>query len=228
MKFTHKKQLLFGVGSVATIAATAALVTGGTLGLFSSGSVSQTNKYTSGTVSLTKSATAACTISTMVPGDKSTGYVTSTPHRTDPTDTPCTFTVKYTGSVPSYLGLSVAVAGTKGPTTTPHVTGLYTGTSGTGLKLNITDSSTTAYTLSGLTAATSSTDNLLVSTTPVAPNTTYKFTVNFALPRAMTNKYQGAKSTLKLTVAAVQAGNNKPTTGTCTTAGKTCTGISWS
>ncbi len=71
----------------------------------------QTNKFTSGTVALTKTATAKCNISTMVPGDGTATYPATHAYRTNDNDATCTFTVKYTGSVPADLGLDVTILG---------------------------------------------------------------------------------------------------------------------
>ena len=219
MRIPHKKRLVLAAGSVATVGAVSALVVGATFGLFSSGTVTQTNTFTAAKVTLTKTATASCSISTLVPGDKSSGYanIDTASHRPD------SHAVHLHSEVhrwrAAYLGLSVTVVGTAGAT----APGLYNGTSGTGLKLKVSDTASVTFTLAGLTSATSSTSNLFVSTSPIPSGTSIKFSVNFALPRAMTNKYQGAKTTLKLKVGAVQSGNNHPSTGTCTTAGKQCT-----
>lgn len=229
----YRKLILILSGVVVTLLALSALLLSGTFGLLSSSSAGQTDKFTAGKVTLTKTATAKCTIGAtapLQPGDKSSGYTLTTAHRTDATFTPCTFTVKYTGTVKATLGLDIALAGTAG-TSTPHVTGLYTGktpTTAKSLRLKVTSTGSAAitYTLATLTAYNSHATDLLIAKT-VTPGKTNTFTVNFALPRAATNKYQGAKTTVTLSVLAVQSGNNHPSSG-CATAGKKCTTITWS
>src|SRR6185312_3076638 len=141
----------------------------------------------------------------------------------------CTFQVTYTGSASAYIGLGMATTGTS----------LYDGTSA-GLNFQIADGSSTAYTTSGVLNTNSASNPLLVSATPDAGSgtggdKTYTFTVNFGLPTAAGNAYQGKATTLTMTVYAVQSNNNGYATtngqsgGTACTAGSQCTGItSWS
>ena len=212
-----RKRLLICAGGFTAVAAVGALVVGSTLGLFSATQTSGANTFTAGTVTLTTPVTVACTVGPMAPGDSSTGYTPAISGQTDATTAPCTFSVKYAGNLPAYIGVDVAVSST---TTTP----LYDA-SPTGLQLELSDG-TTSYTASG---ALNGTADLLVSTTPdgASSNTTHTLTLNYALPTASGNQYQGAESTLTFTIHAVQSGNNN-FVGTCS-AGHTCgSAANWS
>jgi hypothetical protein len=202
-----KKRLALGAGAVATVGAVATLVAGVTFGLFSASQTGATNTFTAGTVTLTNPVNASCTISPMAPGDSSAGYTPVPAGQTDPQTAACTFAVTYGGNLPAYLGVDAAVGGT----------GLYDA-SATGLQFQIGDG-TTSYATGG---ALNGTSNLLVSTTPDAANSSkvHTFTVNYALPTASPNSYQGKNTTLTLTVHAVQSGNNN-FVGGCT-AGQSC------
>jgi len=209
-----RKRLLISAGGITAVGAVATLVLGSTLGLFSATQTSGPNTFTAGTVTLTNPTTVACTVGPMAPGDSSTGYSPAITGQTDSPTAPCTFAVTYGGNLPAYLGVDIAITGTS----------LYDGTS-SGLQLEISDG-TTSYTTSG---AINGTTDLLVSKTPDAAssNTVHTLTVNYALPTAAGNAYQGLSSTITLTIHAVQSGNNN-FVGACT-AGSTCgTAANWS
>ena len=209
-----RKRLLISAGGFTAVAAVGALVVGSTLGLFSSTQTSGASTFTAGTVTVNTPVTVACNVGPMAPGDSSTGYTPTPAGQTDAQTAPCTFSVKYAGNLPAYIGVDVAVTGTS----------LYDGTA-TGLQLQLSDG-TTSYTTTG---ALNGTSNLLVSTTPDAgsSNTTHTLTLNYALPTAAGNSYQGLASTLTFTIHAVQSGNNN-FVGGCT-AGHTCgTAANWS
>ena len=208
MGLMNKKRLLLSAGALTTVAAAGTLIAGTTLGLFSATNTQTgTNSFTAGTVSQGSAATTTCTITNMVPGDSSTGFVSPPSGRTNPQTAPCTFAVTYTGSAPAYIGVDIAVGGTS----------LYD-TTANGLQLQISDG-TTSYTTSG---ALNGTSNLLVSTTPDAgsSNTVHTLTVNYALPSGSPNTYQNLNTTLTLTIHSVQSGNNN-FVGLCT-AGHSC------
>jgi predicted ribosomally synthesized peptide with SipW-like signal peptide len=213
-----KKRLLIAVGTLASVGAAVTLVTGVTFGLFSASSTSTpANTFTAGTVTLTSPATTQCTVGPMAPGDSSTGYSPTPLGQTDTETASCTFAVTYSGTLPAFLGVSFTQGGT----------GLYDATT-SGLQYQIKDG-TTSYTTSGVLNTNSSSSPLLVSKTADAgsSNTVHTITVNYALPTASPNAYQGLTSTLSITVSAVQAGNNGSTSA-CT-AGLQCAGItSWS
>jgi hypothetical protein len=144
----------------------------------------------------------------MVPGDSSTGAPIGSK-----TDTQCTYNVKYTGSASAWLGIDVTVSNGS--------TALYDGTA-TGLQLYLKDGSATFVTSTAPTAGTTfvheggtaaslptgTTSNLLVSTTPAATNTAVSFTLDYAVPIATGNSYQGGSASVTLTFHAVQSGNN--------------------
>jgi|SRR5271170_437834 len=218
-----KKRLAIIVGAVATAGAAATLAGGVTFGLFSASGAAGANTFTGGTVSIGTGTpgSVTCSLTGMVPGDSSAGAPIGSK-----LDAACTYNMKYTGSATAWLAVDVAVSNG----TTP----LYDGTA-TGLQLYLKDGTPSTYLTStaptagttfavqGGTAAslpTGTTANLLVSTSPAAPNTSVSFTLNYAVPIATGNAYQGGSATVTLTFHAVQAGNN-PLPGACV-AGQQC------
>lgn len=123
-----RKRLLVGASVLAGLGGAAALVAGTTFGFFSSTAPGETNNFAAGTVSLTSTATGACTVKTIVPGTSGT----------------CTFTTTYTGSVQAFEGLNTSTTGTLatyltitikttgGHTYANTATNLYVGTVTTG------------------------------------------------------------------------------------------------
>jgi hypothetical protein len=222
MKMPVKKRLALAGAVVATLGAVGTLVGGTTFGLFSSSGSSNGNVFTAGTVTVGPGDTGSvtCTIPNMVPGDSSTGAPIG-----GKTDTPCTYNVKYTGSASGWLGVDVTVANGS--------TALYDDTT-TGLQLYLKDASSTYVTSTAPTAGTKftqeggtpaslpigTTSNLLVSTTPATTGTAVSFTLNYAVPIASGNSYQGGSATVTLTFHAVQS-NNNPLPGDCV-AGQQC------
>jgi predicted ribosomally synthesized peptide with SipW-like signal peptide len=219
-----KKRLLIAVGTLASVGAAVTLVTGVTFGLFSASSTSTpANTFTAGTVTLGgPPATVQCVINPMAPGDSSTGYSPLPSGQNDTKTAACTFAVKYTGTLPAWLGVSFTTGGT----------GLYDGLGMGGLQYQITSDGGTTYTTAGGALNPNSSSNpLLVSTTPDAggSSTLHTITVNYALPTtgANSNSYQGLTATLSITVSAVQSANNGD--ASACTAGSRCAGItSWS
>ncbi len=208
---SSKKRLLMTAAALATIASIVALAAGVTFGLFTDATAPQSNSFTSGTVSLGTPASVPCTVSHLVPGDDSTGYLNDPAARTDVRTAACTFTVTYSGNVDAYIGLGLSASGA-----------LYDGTAN-GLQFQVSDG-TTNYTTSGVINTNTSSDPLFVSKD--SSGATHTFTVDYALPLSADNTYQNKSTTLTLTVYAVQAGNNG--TG-CSTAGQQCATVtSWS
>jgi len=216
MSKKKKKRLAIIVGSVATVGAAATLAGGVTFGLFSASGGGGANTFTGGTVTVGTGtpASVVCTITNMVPGDSSAGAPIG-----GKADTACTYNMKYTGSATAYLAVDVAVSNGTIP--------LYDGTA-TGLQLYLKDGTPTTYltstaptagttfTAQGGTSASlpiGTTANLLVSTTPAATNTAVSFTLNYAVPIATGNTYQGGSATVTLTFHAVQSVNNPLPTG---------------
>jgi len=227
-----KKRVALALGVAASIGAVAALASGTTFGLYSGSEASGGNSFTSGTVTVgTGTPTSVtCTITNMVPGDSSAGAAIGSK-----ADTTCTYNVKYTGSASAWLAVDVAVSNGS--------TALYDGTA-TGLQLYLKDGSSTYLTSTAPTAGTTyktaggtatslpaaGITDLLVSTTAATTNTAVSFSLDYALPIASGNPYQGGSATVTLTFHAVQSGNN-PLPATCTTAGTQClpgSGFVWS
>jgi Camelysin metallo-endopeptidase len=211
MKMSGRKRLVIIGAAAATIGAAATLAGGVTFGLFSGTASSGANTFTSGTVSVGAGTptSVTCSITNMVPGDSSTGAPIG--GKLAP---PCTYNVKYTGSAGAWLAVDVAV----GNGSTP----LYDG-SATGLQLYLKDGTPTTYltsiaptagttyTTEGGTSASlasGTVTNLLVSTAAATTNEAVSFTLNYAVPIASGNTYQGGTATVTLTFHAVQAGNN--------------------
>ena len=226
MAMSMKRRLALGAAGATAVGAVATLVAGFTFGLFSATESSGANTFTTGTVSVGAGSPASvtCTISNVVPGDSSAGASTGSK-----ADTTCTYNVKYTGSAPAYLAVDVAVAN--------GTTALYDGTA-TGLQLYLKDGTPTSYVngtsftqQGGGSAALSAgtTSNLLVSTSAASTGTAVNFSLDYLLPAAAGNSYQGGSATVTLTFHAVQSGNN-PLPGTCA-AGQQCnagSGFAWS
>jgi spore coat-associated protein N len=225
MRTSMKRRLALGAAAATTVGAVATLVAGFTFGLFSATESSGANTFTAGTVTVGAGSPASvtCTISNMVPGDSSSGASAGSK-----SDTPCTYNVKYTGSASAWLAVDVAVS--NGSTV------LYDGTA-TGLQLYLKDGSSTyvngtTFAQQGGTSAslpTGTTSNLLVSTSPAATNTAVNLSLDYALPAAAGNGYQGGSTTVTLTFHAVQSGNNALPSGCA--AGQQCnagSGFAWS
>lgn len=227
-----KKRVALALGVAASIGAIAALASGTTFGLYSATETGSGNSFTSGTVTVgTGTPTSVtCTITNMVPGDSSAGAAIGSK-----ADTTCTYNVKYTGSASAWLAVDVAVSNSS--------PALYDGTA-TGLQLYLKDASSTYLTSTAPTAGTTyktaagtatalpaaGITDLLVSTTAAATNTAASFSLDYALPIASGNTYQGGSATVTLTFHAVQSGNN-PLPATCTTAATQClpgSGFTWS
>lgn len=222
MKRAVKRRLALAGAIVATLGAVGTLVGGFSFGLFSSTGTSGANVFTAGTVTVGPGSptSVTCTIPAMVPGDSSAGAPIGSK-----ADTTCTYNVKYTGSASAWLGVDVNV--------TNGSTALYDG-SATGLQLYLKAGSTsyvtstaptagTTYTAQGGTATTlpaGTTSNLLVSTSPATANTAVSFTLDYALPIATGNSYQGGSATVTLTFHAVQSADN-PLPSACAT-GQQC------
>jgi len=93
------RRILIGLGAVAAVAATGALVVGTTSALYSATQTSASNTFNSGTVTVGLGSTSTtCAITNMVPGDSSTGYGTGSQALSQ-----CNYKVKYTGSASAWL-----------------------------------------------------------------------------------------------------------------------------
>lgn len=203
MKVIRNKRLLSAASALTAVAAVATLVTGVTFGLFSAQESSGSNSVTAGTVSVDSGTPASVTCGTqnVVPGDSSTGYATLSKLLQQ-----CTYNVKYTGSAGAYLAVDIAVANGTTPLYDGAATGLqYLVQSGSTKFVDDTTYKNNAGTATALAAGTP-VRNLLVSTTAAATNDPVSFTVDYALPLAVTG-HQGGSSTITLTFHAVQSKN---------------------
>ena len=173
-----RKRLLASAGGITAVAAAATLILGATLGLFSATPQTETNNFTSGTVTLTSDATGQCVVPPhIVPGDFGT----------------CTFVATYTGNVSAFVGLTNTVTGA-----------LFdgTGTDDSGanhLVVAITDAASTSYS--------NNTSDRYVATDS-GPSNAHTFTVTWSLPSTADNSYQNLSAVITLTVKAVQSAHN--------------------
>jgi len=233
MTRSTKIRLAFAGAIAVTIGAVAALVGGVSFGLFSGTQSSSTQSFTAGTVTVGAGTptSVTCTITNMVPGDSSAGAPIGSK-----ADTTCTYNVKYTGSANAWLAVDVTV-GNGSPA-------LYDGTA-TGLQLYLKAGSTTYVTSTAPTAGTTylnqsgtatslptgTTADLLINTTAATTNTAVSFTLDYALPIASGNTYQGGSATVTLTFHAVQSGSNPLPTSPACAVGQQCnagSGFAWS
>jgi hypothetical protein len=173
-------------------------------------------------MSISTSATHVCTYTSLVPGDL-TGSAT------------CSMSVAYTGSIPAYMSLTVALQSKSGRGGTP----LYDGTNTTGLTLAISDGhhnftvptgpgTTGGSCPSGSTCWTAAND-LAAQYGNGTPNLTFTkhdsvtFTVTPRLPKTVGNRYQAGAATMTLIAQAVQAAANPlPSRCTVSTIGQPC------
>lgn len=221
MKSINKSMFSIGGGLLA-LAAAGALTIGATMSLFSASESSSANAFATGTVAvgLGDSASVTCNVSEMSPGDSSAGSSTGSKSL----DT-CTYNVKYTGSLPAWLSVDVAVNSTG--------TNLYTA-GATGLQFYVKDGSTSIvdgvnYKVIGgtNTAVTSGStvEHILLNDTPVQGPNARNFNIDYLLPLLAPNALQGGSTSIQLTFNAVQSANQP--IGSCV-AGRQCNTITWS
>lgn len=209
-------------GLVSAVAAGALIAVGVTSAFFSATGAGN-NSFATGTVTLSNTASSACSATNVAPGK---------------TISNCTLTATYTGTVSAYLGLDVFIATKAAAVGNP----LYNPTDAThALSVAISDGSTT-YTMPTTATTCPSTgtftatngytcyelDKELVSTATFSNAAARTFTTSASLPTgsaAAENPYQGGTAAVLLTVHATQAANQ--TLGTCTV-GAACTSIQWS
>lgn len=215
-----RKRPLVAALLAAFLSFAAVLAAGVAFARFSGTQQSQTNSFSSGTVSLSSSTTGHCTVSNMLPGAS---------------PSPCTMTASYTGSAPAYMAVNVLIetqAGNGG-------TKLYNPTDATHhiqVAISSTSPSVAAYTVPATVttcpggAPAGSTcyevDNQLVSTTAFTSSSpTVTFTTTASLPSGTTTGYRGGSAQIILTAHAAQSANN---TATGCTAGAACSAVHWS
>lgn len=221
MKSINKSMFSIGGGLLA-IAAAGALTIGATMSLFSASESSSANAFATGTVAvgLGDSASVTCNVSEMSPGDSSAGSSTGSKSL----DT-CTYNVKYTGSLPAWLSVDVAVNSTG--------TNLYTA-GATGLQFYVKDGSTSIvdgvnYKVIGGTntaiTSGSTVEHILLNDMPVQGPNARNFNIDYLLPLLAPNALQGGSTSIQLTFNAVQSANQP--IGSCV-AGRQCNTITWS
>ena len=247
-RFGNWWRVLGGISLAASAGALVATFAFGALATNGQG----TGSASTASVSLTQSAKKTCVVGPMQPGD---GTISPGQPNASANEVQCQFTVTYGGSIPAYLGLSVTIASTHAGLpakqddgiTPPAAPGLYD-SSVNGLQVLIKDnqSTPTVYmnsngsqsnttgagtTLGGsvTTGANPSATNLLVSTSTFSSSAQVEFTVDYYLPALMGssvgNSYEAAASSITLSVRAVQSAGNS--TSACS-AGRPCSGVTWS
>lgn len=208
------------LASVVLVTASAGLALVGTSALFTDTETNQSDTFATGTVTVGLGATSTtCNVTELAPGDSSAGYGSGSASRTT-----CTYKVKYTGSLPAYLGVDVNFANGATP--------MFTGTA-SGLQLQVATSdgvsvvNGTAYKNQAgsdvTVVAGTQVSNILVKSTPAVTNDEVTFTVDYLLPLAAPNSLQASSSSVQLTFHAVQSANQ---TTSCV-AGRQCTSINW-
>lgn len=192
----------------------------GTSALFSDTESNTPDTFAAGTVTVGLGAAGTtCNLTGMAPGDSSTGFGSGSASRT-----PCTYNVKYTGSLPAYVAVDVKVVN--------GGTALYTGgANGLQFKIGATGGVSIVDGVSYQSSAGASTpvvagtsvDNILVKTTPAATGDEFTFTIDYGLPVAAPNALQGGSTSVQLTFHAVQSANQT----TACVAGRQCSTIVW-
>lgn len=219
---TEERQRRSRKGGLLALLALGSLVLSTTMALFSDFKTSSTQTISAGTVTLGDGATdVTCNITTLMPGDSSSGYGAGSADRAT-----CEFNVEYTGSGTAWLGLDVSVNN--------GATALYSGTA-QGLQLKVKSGAVTfvngtTYSAESTGAATTlvagtPVERMLFSTSAASTNTAVPVSIDYMLPLASPNSFQGGSVTITLTVRAVQS-SNQPI-GACV-AGRPCTAVSWS
>jgi hypothetical protein len=222
-----KRQRLQKMASVVAVALALAgagsIAMGATNALFNSTMSASADTFAAGTVQVEAGtpASVTCAVTTMMPGDSSTGFGSGSLGLAK-----CSYKVKYTGSAGAWLAVDAVVNGG-----TPN---LFTSTS-TGLQYKVsvnggTDmiSGTTFKTADGTNTSIASgtpVTNLLINSVQAATNSEYSIDVEYALPWLAPNSLQGGTSSIALTFHATQSANNP--IGTCV-ANRQCSSITWS
>ena len=147
----------------------------------------------------------------------------------------CSLAVDYTGTIPAYVSLTVAISSQAGVGGSP----LYDGTNVSGLTFSISDGqhnftvpvgagTTTAPCPAGFTCWTSPNDLAAWYSGPTtnlaftASSPTTVWTVTPLFPTSAGNTYQGASANLVLTASAVSIGTPLPTACNILTIGQSC------
>jgi hypothetical protein len=188
-----------------------------------------TGQATVGTLTIGTPVEHTCTVVNVAPGDATAGWVSqNSTGAVDPangTEGVCTFQVAYTGNVPAYFGLDLAITGAGN-----GGNGLYDGTaSGLQFLVHDTDAPNTIFANGHPFAAaggSASATHLLVNSTPLTTGAPVTIAVDYYLPSGAGNAYEAASSALSLTLRAAPSANNPPG-GTTSTPGQPATDITW-
>lgn len=226
MKLKQTKFTMSLGGGLLALAAAGALTIGTTLSLFSASESSSSNSFTAGTVTvgLGSAPSVTCNVAEVAPGDSSSGSATGSKSLTS-----CSYNVKYTGSLPAWLAVDVAINSTG--------TDLYTGDAN-GMQFYVKDgltnimNGTTFKAINGTDTSVTSgvvVQHILLNDVAAAQNTSKAFSIDYLLPFLAPNALQGASTTITLTFRAVQSANQPLAQpgGTCEV-GRQCNVISWS
>ena len=214
--------MLFRSGGLLALAAVGTLTVGATSSLFSASASSSANTFATGTVAvgLGDSPSVTCNVTEMSPGDSSAGASTGSKSLGT-----CSYNVKYTGSLPAWLSVDVAVS-TSG-------TNLYTAGS-TGLQFAVKNGATNIIdgvnykTIAGTNTPITSgvtVEHILLNDTPVQGPNSRSIDIDYLLPLLAPNTLQGGNTSMTLTFRAVQSANQP--IGSCV-AGRQCNTITWS
>lgn len=214
----HRRRLAMRIGAAAI--AVGALVMG-SMALFSDSNTSPVNGFAAGKVTVgLGTTTTTCAVTLLVPDDSSTGFGSGSGDKT-----PCTYDVKYTGTVGAWLAADIKIE-----TGSPA---LYNaGSDGLQMKVAVANgpnlmNGTKVIAQNGTnTTVQSGTEvkNILLSSTPAANGDSLEFKVDYLLPRLAPNLLQGGSATITITFHAVQS-KNQPIGG-CV-AGRICDDITW-
>lgn len=210
------------LGGLLAVMALGSLAMSTTMALFSDSKTSSTQEISAGTVTIGDGASdVTCNVNTLMPGDSSTAYGSGSADRTK-----CEFNLEYTGSGSAYIGVDVAI--TNGSTV------LYSGTA-SGLQFKIRSGAVsfvngTSYSAESTGASTTISagtpvENMLLSTTAATNGTVIPVSIDYMLPLASPNSFQGGSVSVVLTVHAVQSSNQS--IGSCV-AGRPCSALAWS
>ncbi len=212
--------------AAAAMGIAAGLVTAATFGLFSGAASGQTSHFATGTLSVGAVADSSpCTIAPMAPGDSSSALLF--PGTDDSVDSACSYEVKYEGSVPAWVGLTVT---TQSSASAPGTEALLDGQP-LGLQVVIQDSYGNHFGIGPVSCSgaypnasscqSSAPDQLVIKTGSAFTNADKSvndswhdtFVVNYALPLASPGVYRAGTAQIVLSAVAVQAPHN-PVVGT--------------
>jgi predicted ribosomally synthesized peptide with SipW-like signal peptide len=199
---------------VGAMGASAALVSAASFAMFNSTANFQENTFAAGTVQLNNaSPTATCNVGPMEPGDSTPAYQSAGGNGQD---TPCTYSVTYDGSLAAWIGLQIE-------NDSPNQdigssVALENPSDPNALQVSISDTCGNTIPVPAPNGEATTTDLILGnpngscananSDGSVNDNWSDTYTVNYYLPLAAGNQYQGGTAEIELDAIAVQASNN--------------------